>query len=63
MDSVGSLGFHGACFYFLAFRCNFDNNMCGFTQDKDDQFDWTRLKGQTQTSKTGPFGDHTGGGK
>lgn len=44
------------------FRCNFNNGMCGFTQDKDDQFDWTRKKGQTSSSSTGPVGDHTGGG-
>lgn len=37
--------------------------MCGFIQDQDDQFDWTRKKGQTQSSNTGPLGDHTGGGK
>ncbi|KAK2565184.1 Blastula protease 10 [Acropora cervicornis] len=45
------------------FRCNFNNGMCGFIQDQDDQFDWTRKKGQTQSSNTGPFGDHTGGEK
>lgn len=50
-------------FYFLAFRCNFNDGMCGFIQDQDDQFDWTRKKGQTRSSNTGPIGDHTGGGK
>lgn len=44
------------------FRCNFNNGMCGFIQDQDDQFDWTRKKGQTQSSNTGPLEDHTGGG-
>lgn len=34
--------------------------MCGFTQETEkDQFDWTRSKGETPSSNTGPSGDHT----
>ena len=35
--------------------------MCGFLQDKNDKFDWTRRKGPTPSSGTGPSGDHTSG--
>ena len=51
-------------FFFLApSSCNFDGSMCGFTQDKNDQFDWTRQRGSTTSGGTGPSGDHTGNGK
>ena len=36
--------------------------MCGFLQDKTDKFDWTRRKGSTSSSSTGPSADHTGNG-
>lgn len=41
--------------------CGFENDdMCGFTQETEkDQFDWTRSKGETPSSNTGPSGDHT----
>lgn len=41
--------------------CGFENDdMCGFTQETEkDQFDWTRTKGETPSSNTGPSGDHT----
>ena len=35
--------------------------MCGYTQESDDEFDWTRLNGPTPTSGTGPVVDHTTG--
>ncbi|CAH3142232.1 unnamed protein product [Porites lobata] len=44
-----------------AITCNFDVSMCGFQQDKNDKFDWTRHKGATLSSGTGPSGDHTSG--
>ncbi|KAM7427033.1 hypothetical protein ABFA07_021757 [Porites harrisoni] len=44
-----------------AITCNFDVSMCGFVQDKNDKFDWTRRKGATSSSGTGPSGDHTSG--
>ncbi|XP_067654505.1 MAM and LDL-receptor class A domain-containing protein 2-like [Haliotis asinina] len=40
-------------------NCNFESNMCGWTQATNDQFDWTRQKGTTSSSGTGPGSDHT----
>ena len=40
--------------------CDFENpNLCGYTQDKTDVFDWTRGSGQTSSGSTGPINDHT----
>ncbi|KAK3084897.1 hypothetical protein FSP39_020980 [Pinctada imbricata] len=41
--------------------CGFETNdpSCGFTQDKSDDFDWTRHVGRTASSGTGPTADHT----
>ena len=41
--------------------CNFDVSMCGFVQDSNDKFDWTRHKGSTPSTNTGPSFDHTTG--
>lgn len=42
--------------------CNFESpSICGWTQDKNDQFDWTRDNGGTASSGTGPTIDHTSG--
>ncbi|KAL9985794.1 hypothetical protein ACROYT_G008239 [Oculina patagonica] len=41
--------------------CNFDNDVCGFVQDSNDKFDWTRNKGGTGSYQTGPSADHTTG--
>ena len=48
-------------FLSAAFACTFDSSMCGFTQDKNDKFDWTRNKGSTPSSPTGPSSDHSSG--
>ncbi len=32
---------------------------CKWTQDKNDDFDWTRANGQTASYGTGPATDHT----
>ena len=42
--------------------CDFDTNFCGYYQDKKDDFDWTRYKGSTPTSNTGPSTDVSGNG-
>ncbi|XP_041467171.1 MAM and LDL-receptor class A domain-containing protein 1-like [Lytechinus variegatus] len=41
--------------------CDFEDDICGYTQEDDDDFDWTRHKGHTGTSDTGPPFDHTTG--
>lgn len=44
--------------------CDFEeSNICGYTQDKTDDFDWTRDNGGTTTRGTGPSADHTYGTK
>jgi len=35
--------------------------MCGFVQNSNDKFDWTRRKGSTPSGATGPSVDHTTG--
>ncbi|XP_043930192.1 MAM domain-containing glycosylphosphatidylinositol anchor protein 2 [Protopterus annectens] len=47
------------------FRCGFeDDNICMFTQDKTDNFDWTKQSAATRTSlftpNTGPVTDNSG---
>ncbi|XP_038077803.1 MAM domain-containing protein 2-like [Patiria miniata] len=57
-------------FIWLAFRkatasfeiCDFETDedaLCGYTQDADDDFDWSLRQGGTPTSNTGPAYDHT----
>ena len=41
--------------------CDFEGGMCGYIQDKSDQFDWLLHSGSTGTSGTGPQADHTDG--
>uniref|UniRef100_A0A8D0L2N4 MAM and LDL receptor class A domain containing 1 n=1 Tax=Sphenodon punctatus TaxID=8508 RepID=A0A8D0L2N4_SPHPU len=40
-------------------QCNFENGLCKWQQDTDDDFDWTRNQGPTSTLNTGPMKDHT----
>ena len=42
-------------------RCNFEKDLCTWTQDTDDIFDWTRDSGGTLSWLTGPGRDHTTG--
>ena len=40
--------------------CDFESrNLCGYKQDRHDNFDWTRKAGPTRSSNTGPSTDHT----
>ncbi|XP_078575821.1 uncharacterized protein LOC144861696 [Branchiostoma floridae x Branchiostoma japonicum] len=41
--------------------CDFDTDLCQYTQDTTDGFDWTRDSGGTGTGSTGPSTDHTTG--
>ena len=40
-------------------ECNFETDLCFWTQAKDEVFDWTRKSGGTSSSDTGPSTDHT----
>ncbi|KAM9308125.1 MAM and LDL-receptor class A domain-containing protein 1 [Gastrophryne carolinensis] len=40
-------------------QCDFEDGLCNWTQDSEDDFDWTRYQGQTPTLDTGPMRDHT----
>ena len=42
-------------------RCNFERDMCQWSQDATDDFDWTRQAGGTPSTNTGPTYDHTVG--
>ena len=41
--------------------CTFAADNCGFIQDTNDQFDWTRAASYTRSQDTGPSVDHTYG--
>ena len=50
--------------FYLSVDCDFENpNLCGYTQDKTDNFDWTRAFNGTRSYGTGPSVDHTYGTK
>lgn len=42
-------------------RCDFERDLCGFIQEKEDSADWLRVRAVTPTSYTGPHGDHSTG--
>ncbi|XDV28015.1 hypothetical protein PO909_031433 [Leuciscus waleckii] len=42
-------------------NCDFERDICAWTQLATDVFDWTRHRGSTSTSMTGPSSDHTTG--
>lgn len=41
--------------------CDFENGLCGWTNDRQDDYDWRRHRGRTPTAGTGPSVDHTKG--
>lgn len=48
----------------LTLTCNFEQkDMCQFTQDNTDMFDWSYKLGGTTSRNTGPSADHTYGTK
>ncbi|NXO27132.1 MALR1 protein, partial [Cisticola juncidis] len=42
-------------------HCDFENGLCSWEQDVQDDFDWIRIRGPTPTVNTGPLKDHTTG--
>ncbi|XP_051465140.1 MAM and LDL-receptor class A domain-containing protein 1 [Apus apus] len=42
-------------------QCDFENGLCNWEQDVEDDFDWIRVQGTTPTVNTGPLKDHTTG--
>lgn len=50
------------CCFVVAGFCDFEqSDLCGYTQDKKDDFDWTRTQKSTDSVGTGPATDHTYG--
>lgn len=41
--------------------CDFDVDKCGYVDEDNDNFDWSRQKGATSSLNTGPSNDHTSG--
>lgn len=44
----------------IAATCTFDSGLCGWTQSKTDDLDWTDGHGRTPSGNTGPSTDHLG---
>ncbi|XP_069067879.1 MAM and LDL-receptor class A domain-containing protein 1 isoform X2 [Pleurodeles waltl] len=42
-----------------ALQCSFENGLCNWEQDTQDNFDWSLINGPTSTPNTGPMKDHT----
>ena len=49
------------CLEIANFPCNFEDNICQWTQDDSDDFDWTRNRALTPHEGSGPLADHTKG--
>ena len=45
--------------YAVEIDCDFEDDLCSWSNAVDDDFDWTRNKGATESFLTGPNGDHT----
>ncbi|CAK8675733.1 unnamed protein product [Clavelina lepadiformis] len=46
---------------YSSINCTFDNDLCGWAQSTDDNFDWAHISGATPSHGTGPSADHTSG--
>lgn len=57
-DDCGDNSDEQSCSNYFA-RCTFENDLCDWIQEKDDEIDWIRNKGQTPSFSTGPSRDHT----
>lgn len=40
-------------------RCDFEHGLCSWSNLKDDDFDFSRAQGRTDSTGTGPKYDHT----
>ncbi|KAK7098916.1 hypothetical protein V1264_003131 [Littorina saxatilis] len=49
----------GICNNQATVACTFESGLCGWNQDKSDNFDWTSHTGTTSSAGTGPTSDHT----
>jgi hypothetical protein len=49
------------CLEIDKFSCDFEDNICQWTQDKSDDFDWIRNQAFTPAEGTGPHTDHAKG--
>ncbi|KAJ8029935.1 MAM and LDL-receptor class A domain-containing protein 2 [Holothuria leucospilota] len=47
--------------YVPSLVCDFESDICNFTQNSNDEFDWLRHQGGTPSPLTGPPVDHTTG--
>ncbi|XP_021347692.1 MAM and LDL-receptor class A domain-containing protein 1-like isoform X2 [Mizuhopecten yessoensis] len=61
--SAGSCGCSSSTSGSVNASCDFETDLCGWTQDTipADDFDWTLNSGPTASVDTGPSGDHTTG--
>lgn len=55
------LFFCSKCFTATELQCNFENDLCSWSQEQSggDVFDWTCIQGPTPSFNTGPWKDHT----
>ncbi|XP_019614623.1 PREDICTED: MAM and LDL-receptor class A domain-containing protein 1-like [Branchiostoma belcheri] len=56
---IDDIIFSSGCFKEDSGRCDFETNFCNWTQSDQDNFDFQRGQGSTDTSYTGPQTDHT----
>jgi len=56
-DDCGDKSDEGSCSGYT--MCNFEKDLCSWTQLTDDTRDWKRQNGTTPSYNTGPNRDHT----